>query len=111
MRLAVLRAAAIALAVAASSAAQATQAEEIAAGRAKAQACAVCHGPVGVATHPQAPNLAGQPMNYLIEQLKAFRAGKRRNEMMDLMARPLTDNDIEQISLWFSAIRIEATPP
>ena len=106
-----MRNAAIALAMAASAAAHAAQAEDIAAGRLKAQTCAVCHGPLGVATHPQAPNLAGQPMNYLIEQLMAFRAGKRRYEMMDLMAKPLSDNDIEQIALWFSAIRIEATPP
>lgn len=87
------------------------RADDIAAGRAKAQLCAVCHGPVGIATHPQAPNLAGQPMNYLIEQLKAFRAGQRRNEMMDLMAKPLTDAEIEQLSAWYSAIRVEATPP
>jgi cytochrome c553 len=111
MRLADLKPAAVALAMAASAGAGATQAEDIAAGRAKAQTCAVCHGPLGVAIHPQAPNLAGQPMNYLIEQLKAFRTGKRRNEMMDLMAKPLTDSDIELLAAWFSAIRIEATPP
>jgi cytochrome c553 len=101
---------AIALAMAAAGPAS-CWADDIDAGRAKAQACAVCHGPLGIATHPQAPNLAGQPMNYLIEQLKAFRAGKRRNEMMDLMARPLSDAEIEQLSAWYAAIRVEATPP
>jgi cytochrome c553 len=107
-----MRAAAIRTAIALTMAIGGTcRADDIDAGRAKAQVCAVCHGPVGIATHPQAPNLAGQPMNYLIEQLKAFRSGKRRNEMMDLMAKPLTDVEIEQLSAWYSAIRVEATPP
>jgi cytochrome c553 len=86
-------------------------ADDISAGRAKAQACAVCHGPLGVSTHPQAPNLAGQPADYLRAQLRAYRSGARQNEMMTLMAKPLSNDDIDQLSAWFSALRIEATAP
>ena len=28
-------------------------------GRAKAQACAACHGPLGISVSPDAPNIAG----------------------------------------------------
>ena len=77
-------------------------------GRAKAQACAPCHGPVGVGVAPDAPNLAGQPRMYLVSQLKAFRAGKRQHEVMSVIAKPLTDDDIDQLAGWFSSIEIEA---
>ena len=86
-------------------------ADDISAGRAKAQACAVCHGPLGVATHPQAPHLAGQPAEYVRAQLRAYRSGARKNDMMTLMAKPLSDDDIDQIAAWFAAIRIEASAP
>jgi len=30
---------------------------------------------------------------------------------MAVMARPLTDDDIQNLAAWFSAIRVEATAP
>ena len=86
-------------------------AQDAAAGRAKAAACAMCHGPVGIAAAPDTPNLAGQPASYVEEQLKAYRGGSRRHEVMSLMARPLTDADIANLAAWFSSIKVEATPP
>jgi cytochrome c553 len=89
----------------------AARADDLDAGRTKAQACAVCHGQAGVSTAPDAPNLAGQPALYLSAQLRAYRSGARKHEVMSVMAKPLTDDDIAQLAAWFSAIRIEATPP
>ena len=86
-------------------------ADEVSAGRAKAQACAVCHGVLGLAVHPQAPHLAGQPADYLRAQLRAYRDGTRKNEMMTLMARPLRDDDIDQLAAWFSSLRVEVVAP
>lgn len=81
-------------------------------GRTKAQqACAVCHGPLGVSSAPDAPNLAGQPEPYLAAQLRAFRSGARRHEVMNVIAKPLTDDEIAALSRWFASIRIEAQPP
>ena len=57
------------------------------AGRAKAAACAICHGQNGLSTLPNAPHLAGQPAIYLEEQLKAYRSGQRRNEVMAVIAQ------------------------
>jgi cytochrome c553 len=87
------------------------RADDVGAGRAKAQACAVCHGPAGLSTQPDAPSLAGQPALYLAAQLRAYRSGTRRHEVMAVMAKPLTDDDITHLAAWYSAIRIEATPP
>ena len=81
------------------------------AGRAKARMCAVCHGEFGVGTLPNAPNLAGQPEIYLVEQLKAYRNGKRSNEIMSVIAKPLTDAEIVDMSAWFASIVIEVKPP
>lgn len=87
------------------------RAADLDAGRAKAQACAMCHGPLGLAVAPETPHLAGQPAGYLEAQLKAYRGGTRRHEVMSLMARPLSDDDIALLAAWFSAIRVEATAP
>ena len=98
---------AAALAVPGPAAAQGTPA----AGRAKAQACAACHGPLGLATAPDAPNLAGQSAIYVSAQLKAYRSGERKHEIMGVMAKPLTDADIANLAAWFSSIKVEATLP
>ena len=71
----------------------------------------MCHGPLGVSTQPDAPNLAGQPELYVSAQLRAYRSGARKHEVMSVMAKPLTDDDIAQLAAWFAAIRIEATAP
>jgi cytochrome c553 len=84
---------------------------DVQAGRAKAKMCAVCHGEFGVSILPDAPNLAGQPEIYLAEQLKAYRSGKRSHEIMNVIAKPLTDAEITDLSAWFASIAIEAKPP
>jgi cytochrome c553 len=86
-------------------------AQDVAAGQAKAQACVVCHGPQGISVTPDAPHLAGQPVIYLAAQLSAYRSGARKHEVMAVIARPLTDEDIRNLSAWFNSIRIEAKPP
>ena len=84
---------------------------DVQAGRAKARMCAVCHGEFGVSVLSNAPNLAGQPEIYLAEQLKAYRSGKRSNEIMSVIAKPLTDAEITDLSAWFASIAIEVKPP
>jgi cytochrome c553 len=69
--------------------------------------CAACHGTNGISMVPDAPNLAAQPRAYLVEQLKAFRSGKRASETMNLMAKNLADADILELADWYSSIVIE----
>jgi cytochrome c553 len=87
-------------------------ADEVTSGRAKADvACALCHGPNGIATLPNAPNLAGQQALYVSEQLKNYRSGKRQNEVMGVIAKPLTDAEITQLAAWYSAIKVTVEMP
>jgi cytochrome c553 len=87
------------------------QAQDAAAGRTMARACTPCHGPIGLSNQPEIPNLAGQPPAYITAQLRAFRAGTRRNEVMAVMAKPLTDDEIANLAAWFSSIHLEAQAP
>ena len=81
------------------------------AGRKKATACQTCHGIDGIAKIPIAPNIAGESQIYIETQLKAFRSGKRQHEMMSVVAGQLSDEDISDISAWYSSITITATIP
>ena len=80
-------------------------------GRAKSRLCASCHGPLGISVQPDAPNLAGQVRAYLVAQLKAFRGGTRKHEVMSLMARTLTDEDIDALAEWYASIPVEVKEP
>ena len=87
-------------------------ADDASEGRAKADAaCALCHGPNGVASMPGAPNLAGQQAIYLSEQLKNYRSGKRQHEVMSYIAKPLTDAEIAQLAAWYSSIKVTVEAP
>ena len=63
--------------------------------------CANCHGTVGNAQGAM-PNLAGQQKTYIIEQMRAFRDGKRQATIMHQLAKGYTDPQIEAIADFFS---------
>ena len=84
---------------------------DVQAGRQKAQVCSVCHGPLGLHTAPDAPSLAGQPALYVAAQLRAYRSGARKHEVMKVMAQPLTDADIDNLAAWYASIKVEASAP
>lgn len=87
-----------------------SHADTISAGKEKAQSCAVCHGVNGIAQMPNAPNLAGQPAPYLVDQLQNFRSGKRNHEVMTVIAKPLSDHDIADLAAWYASLKIEVKP-
>jgi cytochrome c553 len=85
---------------------------DAAAGRAVARAsCQACHGEDGRAILVGAANLSGQQKEYLVQQLRAFRSGSRRNEQMSIIAKPLTDADIENVSDWYASIKVTIDAP
>ncbi|MFT5533421.1 MAG: cytochrome c553 [Burkholderiaceae bacterium] len=84
-------------------------AADIEAGQAKAMSCAMCHGANGISQMPGAPNLAGQQALYVELQLKNYRSGKRNNEIMNVIAKPLTDTEISNLAAWYESIRIDGT--
>jgi cytochrome c553 len=85
---------------------------DAAAGKAKASAmCAVCHGADGLSQLPEAPNLAGQVEIYLAKALDEFRSGKRQNEMMTLVVKDLSDDDVANLAAWYASIPISVKTP
>jgi cytochrome c553 len=82
----------------------AAHAADIAAGRAKAVQCQACHGLDGIAKIPEAPNLAGQNEDYLVKALKDFKSGERKNDMMSLIIKPLSDADIANLAAYYHSL-------
>lgn len=92
--------------------AESAQSQDLSLARAKAaSACAVCHGPMGLASQPGVPHLAGQPQVYLAEQLKNYKSGKRPHAVMAVIASALSDAEIEALSHWYASIGIKLDPP
>lgn len=79
---------------------------DIAAGKTKAdQLCKSCHGPDGKATIPLYPHLAGQNQMYLEKQLKDFRSGTRKDPAMQGFAKMLSNDDIVNMSAYYSSLK------
>ena len=72
------------------------------AGKAVAAVCSGCHGEAGMSTSPTFPNLAGQHFDFLVDSLKAFKTGVRKNDMMSPMVVGLNEADIRNVAAYFS---------
>ena len=69
-----------------------------------AATCANCHGTLGRAVEGAAvPGLAGLPASYVVEQMKAFKAGTRPATVMHQLAKGYSDAQIDQIAAYFAA--------
>ena len=71
--------------------------------------CRTCHGADGIAKLIIAPNIAGEPEAYLAAQMAAFRDGTRQNEMMSVVVKTLTDQDIADMAAWYASQSVVAT--
>lgn len=73
----------------------------------KSKACQTCHGADGnTPLLPTYPKLAGQNPEYLIQQIKDIRDGKRTNGLsaaMKPLVGNLRDSEIKAISEWLSS--------
>ena len=65
--------------------------------------CKLCHGFNGEASNAIYPRLAAQNREYLERQLRLFRSGARKSDIMNEQAAKLTDQDIKALAAWFSA--------
>ena len=72
----------------------------------KAVLCVGCHGSNGISLTADTPNLAGQKQCYLVKQLNDFKKGVRQNATMNVMAASLTEQDIFNISRYFSLLDV-----
>jgi cytochrome c553 len=77
-------------------------------GKTLAKNCAGCHGETGVAGNQAWPSLAAQKPAYLMNALKAFRSGLRKDPMMAGVSRGLSDADIANLAAYYA---VQACPP
>ncbi len=82
---------------------------------AKVEICIACHGIRGISNRSDIPNLAGQPRNYLVRQLKAFRLTKgdpkafrfrnrRYHQFMSAIAAPLSNQEMRAMATYYAAL-------
>jgi cytochrome c553 len=77
---------------------------DAAAGKAKAAACAMCHGPEGQGTQV-APKLAGLDPAHFVAALQDYKSGKRDNAMMKAQAGPLTPDDMANLAAYYASLK------
>jgi len=82
-------------------------------GATKAIVCQACHGANGNSTNPEWPSLAGLGADYIAEQLKDFKEGKRVNPVMTPNAMSLSPSDMADLGAYFDSLTntgLEADP-
>src|SRR5258708_36005490 len=72
-------------------------------GATKSLVCSACHGPNGNSVNPEWPRLAGQSAIYIAEQLRLLRAGVRNSPVMQPLATTLSDQDIDDLAVYYEA--------
>lgn len=85
--------------------------QQLSAGRLKAdQVCANCHGldgrAAGGGNSAMSPSLTAQPRAYLVARLNDYRVGKIKHPQMTLIARMISEQDIENVALWYSSMKM-----
>ncbi len=67
------------------------------------QVCGACHTADGTRGAPANPILQGQHAEYLVKQLREFKAGKRKNAVMQGMAATLSDDDMQHVAAFYAS--------
>ena len=73
--------------------------------RSLAATCFTCHGTDGRSVNGIPPSLAGQNKEYLLQQMKALRAGQRPATIMHQQAKGYTDEELELIAGYFASVK------
>jgi cytochrome c553 len=70
----------------------------------KLATCLACHGEKGISETSEVPSLAGMPADFTLIQLFLFRQGTRKIEIMNDLAKDMTDDDLRKFSEYFSKL-------
>jgi cytochrome c553 len=77
--------------------------------KAESERCLECHGSAGEGqgfsngSDGKFAKLVGQYPEYIVKQVEDFRAGKRRNDFMTMMANSINDTDLADIAAYFAS--------
>jgi cytochrome c553 len=65
--------------------------------------CTGCHGADGnTPLQPDFPKLGGQHYDYLLQSLKAYRSGARKNPIMQPQAKALSTREMEALARYYA---------
>ena len=67
--------------------------------------CANCHGTDGKSVTPIMPKLAGQEREFILETLRAYKAGTRSGTIMPQLSKGYTDEEFVQLADYFSNVK------
>jgi cytochrome c553 len=84
--------------------AQAAEAADPTYARSLAATCFTCHGTDGRSVEGIPPSLAGQNRDYLLQQMREFRSGKRPATIMHQHALGYTDEQLALIAGYFANV-------
>ena len=71
----------------------------------KAKLCATCHGEQGIPMQKTFPVIWGQNAGYLFLQLRDFKSGARKNDLMSPIAATLRQEDLLPLAEYFSKLK------
>lgn len=76
---------------------------DVQAGKARAAACAGCHGANGEGVGPNPP-LAGVSETQFVQAIQDYKSGKRANAVMKALATPLNEQDTANLAAYFASL-------
>ena len=65
-------------------------------------ACAGCHGETGVSQIPGTPSLVGLDPKYLVDAMKAYKNGQRKNDTMKAMLASVGEGPMNNIAIFYA---------
>lgn len=71
--------------------------------------CANCHGENGISKTPDVPNLAGQNPAFLLEQIRKFASGERKDAFMQGLIKVLRDDERMQVAMYYANTPVPPT--
>jgi len=78
------------------------KADPVQAGKGVSAACAGCHGETGISQIPGIPSLVGLDPKYLVDAMKAYKNGQRKNDTMKSMLAAVNDTAMNNVALFYA---------
>ena len=74
------------------------------------RACGQCHLPHGLG-HPESSGIAGLPADYIVEQMRAYRDGRRKssvgNTIMIALSKAATDEEMRTAAEYYASLKLK----
>lgn len=84
--------------------------QAIVAGQERALLCSACHGKDGNSIKLDVPNLASQNPVYLLDQIEKFSDGRRKNYVMNALAKDFTSEDKANMAIFYNSMPVKPIP-